>query len=87
MTVAPIPTQRQYVVMGGYSRTMQTLTQIQAAMRERLEHLQAAKDEYDLLEKALGALGGVSPEPAPRRRGRPPGAKSKPKPAAAAADA
>lgn len=77
-----------------YDAAMLTLPEIHAAVRERLEVVRAAKDEFDRLERALEALGPiVDPPPAaipaapyglkrdgtPRKRpGRPTAAKSAP---------
>lgn len=44
-------------------RPMHTLEEIQVAVRERLEVVRAAKDEYDRLERALEALGPIADEP------------------------
>jgi len=69
-----------------YPMSMQTLTQIQGAMTERLDHLRSFKDEYEMLERALLALGEMPDAEAPHVRkadgtprkspGRPRGART-----------
>lgn len=56
----PAKNPRQYAVICSTIVFMPTVDEIHALVRERLEEVRAAKDEFDRLEKALAALDGAA---------------------------